>query len=139
LSSAVNAFLYKLGDKSAIDHSNGAVLWEGGEFAAKGATHHKAKFYGIDVPTYHWNQLKTYYMTTGKTALKRDYGADKVADISTNMSPAGTAYWLKATNYDNRLLIKSTAVHGGTIFFGKNTGDPRNSDYNWKYLSVFPK
>lgn len=54
------------------------------------------------------------------------------------ISVDGSAYWLKATKANNyRLLLKSTAVFGGTMFFGKNTGDPRNADYNWKYLSIF--
>lgn len=70
--------------------------------------------------------------------MERDYNAETVAEISEYLSPKGSAYWLKASKGNNyRMLLKSTVVLGGTMFFGKNTGDPRNDNYDWKYLSIF--
>lgn len=136
--SCINAFKYQSGEFDAIDLSKGALLWEGGELAAKGSEHPKVKFYGIDIPIYHWDQFKIYWNGKGKTALERDYETEEVADIKDYINPKKTAYWLKATDKnDNRLLIKSTAVVGATMFFGRNTGDPRNTNYPWKYLTTY--
>ena len=49
------------------------MLWEGGQLAAEGAEQHKPKFFGIDIPTYHWDSFDTYWTSTGKKALKQVY------------------------------------------------------------------
>ncbi len=139
ISSAINAFLYQAGDKTAIDYSNGALLWEGGEFAAKGANQHKSKFYGLVIPKNHWVQFNNFYKTTGKNSLLKDYNVEKVASLSAYFNKDAGVYIVKAAGQNNRVLLRSTAVHGGTIFFGKNASDPKNADYNWKYLSIIPK
>ena len=139
ISSAINAFLYQAGNKTAIDYSNGALLWEGGEFAAKGANQHKSKFYGLVIPKNHWVQFKNFYKTTGKNSLLKDYKVENVASLSAYFNKDVGAYIVKAVKQNDRVLLRSTAVHGGTIFFGKNESDPSNADYKWKYLSIIPK
>ncbi len=138
ITSSVNALLYMSGERfNAFDYSYGAILWEGGQLAALGANHYHSKFYGMDVLTGHWQQFKTFYENQGSVMLNT-FGVKSVADIHSTLNPVYTAYWINSEKSHNyRILISSTVVHGGTMFFGPNTGDPRNVNFNWSDLSKY--
>lgn len=137
ISGTVNALLYQIGDARGTDYSNGAVMWEGGELAAKGEKQHKPSFYGTSISEEDWKAFSNYW-TENKKALKADYKKDKVADISSDYDKEDKSYELEATAGKNKdkTLIKSTAVYGGTIFFGANK-TKENKDYPEKYLSIY--
>jgi len=96
MGAAINAL------SGGFDYSNGAIRWDGFDFAQKGFDHVKAKTAGLNIDAQH---LKTFLS---------HYGYNP-----TNPATAGIHLATSGSN-KGMVLYKSVAAHGATIFWGKN-------------------
>jgi RHS repeat-associated protein len=90
------------------DYSNGAIRWDGFDFAKNGLDHIKSTSAGLNIDAEHLKTFSNYSLYTNYSP--------------TNPATAGIHL---ATVGDNKgmCLYSSTAAHGGTIFWGKNGKD----------------
>ncbi|WP_188767943.1 RHS repeat-associated core domain-containing protein [Emticicia aquatilis] len=109
-----------------FDYSNGATHWDGFDFAMKGFDHVKPTNQGVDIAEDHFNQFKLAW----PSSLLRAYSQNKNATFSSNL----TSGIHEATGSNKgRVLYKSAAVVGKTIFWKPNKDAKQNAGYSWKY------
>ncbi|MDX1904170.1 MAG: hypothetical protein SFU27_08430 [Thermonemataceae bacterium] len=131
MSAVCNALLY-YGDVGGKDYSNGATHWDGFDLAVKGKEHDKPKNQGIHAIGEHLNPYLLYWSENDFEKLKAISGKNDAKfaegeDALTNLP-------IKATGKYNegRVLYKSVAQFGGTIFWGPNYQADENIGYDWK-------
>jgi hypothetical protein len=113
------------------DYSNGAVLWDGFDFAAKGFKHIKPRTLGIHITSSeHLNGYVTYW---SKPNLIKAYSNGAYEEVSADFSKNTILEPYPATegNSKNRILCKSSEQKGGTIFWAPYTENANNNGYNW--------
>jgi len=96
------------------DYSYGAIRWDGFDLAAKGFSHVKPRTYGVEIGEGHFNDFKAAWPDKKIKAFSGGKYTSFASDFSSGIH--------LATEGDNtgRCLLKSTAVHGRTIFWGIN-------------------
>ncbi len=120
------------------DYSNGAVAWDGIDFAIKGSTHPKGRDGGFSVSETLWNEFTATYnwtMNKGKgIKYKGVYYSSAAAMAFTNgkYDKKGTSKWTKG-----RLAYKASVVYGQHLFWAPNYGAGENKGYNMKGLVNF--
>lgn len=113
------------------DYSNGAVLWDGFDFAAKGFKHVKPRTLGIHITSSkHLNEYVTYW---SKPNLIKAYSNGAYEEISADFSKNTILEPYPATegNSKSRILCKSSEQKGGTIFWAPYTENANNNGYDW--------
>ncbi len=119
---AINAIL------GGFDFSNGATHWDGFDFC-RGTEHPKVKNQGVEITNIeHINGMKNYWTTEKLKAISGGkYLSFKELNVQKYPSTEGLTKL-------GRVLFKSSAQYGGTIFWTPNKTALENEDYNWNFL-----
>ncbi len=125
-----------------FDYSYGAIRWDGYDFAARGFLHPKSKESGIDISEQHLKFFKEYWSDDRITKNSGGQYIEFSKNIWAGRSSALSHYKNGNKNPNvGMVLYKSTAVHGGTIFWGAN----KNASYDvlkittgYKYNIAYP-
>ncbi len=107
--------------QGGTDYSNGATHWDGFDFAARGTTSPKGVDQGFDISQPHLDAFRAAWTDQRISA----FSGGSYTTFSTTLTAGPHA--ATATN-PGRVLYKSTAVEGNTIFWGPN----QNANYSWK-------
>jgi hypothetical protein len=92
-----------------------------------GLDHNKPKFeYGIELSETHFNAFKAAW----PDATIRSFGGKKYKDATFATNLSAGMHLTTAGDHIGTCLLKSTAVHGRTIFYGANR-DPVISKIVW--------
>ena len=112
MAAAINAL------QGGIDYSNGAIRWDGFDLAGRGFDHIKATSYGFVISSEHFNTFKTFWNESDKLY---NYSGKQFKSFSNNFYPT----MLPASSGLNkgRVLLQSSAAHGGTIFWKAGNND----------------
>jgi RHS repeat-associated protein len=117
---------------TGVDYSNGATHWDGYDFAGKGTTHVKVVNQGVVIQKSH---AQSFVKVWSKTGLLSAFSGGKYKSVSSSLTFSGTSLTKAATSENTgRVLFKSTAQHGKSIFWGPNINATQNEGYDWKYF-----
>ena len=131
-----NAILY-YGDVGGKDFSNGATHWDGFDFALRGNSHQKGNqgFHINNISLL--NSYNNYYKNDNYDKLRR-YSGNNNAVLAQGDNKLTTNAVLGVGAYSRgRILYKSVAQYGGTIFWAPNFEAEENIGYDWKYYYKF--
>ncbi len=122
------------------DYSNGAVAWDGVDFAIKGSTHPKGVNGGFTISETIWNDFKGKYNWTANKGQGLRYNGTYYKSAASLTFTNGTYEILGSSTWTKgKVLYKASAVRGKQIFWAPNKDDKRNKGYNWKGLNTFIK
>jgi hypothetical protein len=124
------------------DYSNGAIRWDGFDFAARGLKHPKALNQGIHISAEHLYAFKASW----SDKLIKAYSAGKYTSFSPTLKiNKGETFLMKQAEFTNKgmVLYSSSAVHGRTIFWSANKNyfikgsDKTKIDVNKNFKDTF--
>ena len=124
------------------DYSNGAIRWDGFDFAARGLKHPKALNQGIHISAEHLYAFKASW----SDKLIKAYSAGKYTSFSPTLKiNKGETFLMKQAEFTNKgmVLYSSSAVHGRTIFWSANKNyfikgsDKTKIDVNKNFKGTF--
>jgi RHS repeat-associated protein len=122
------------------DYSEGAVAWDGVDFAIKGSTHPKGKDGGFSISEALWTKfIATYNWCDHKEKgilYKNVYYPNPPELTFTDgvFDKEGTGKWTKGN-----VVYKASAVYGQHVFWKPNKEDSRNKGYIWSGMNSFLK
>jgi len=112
------------------DSSNGATHWDGFDFAGKGVKHTKVINQGMIIYDSHIKPFVTIWKEKG---LLKAFSGGVYTEVSKSLDFIGEKK-IVATGYNKgRVLYKTTAQYGKSIFYGPNLNAKENESYNWRY------
>lgn len=131
ISATCNAFLYYGDIIGAEDYSNGATHWDGFDFAARGEKHPKGVNQGYHIVYQQYVDDYLAFWTDEKVKSFSNNTYTKAAKLTTKPVIG------QGTYSKGRILYKSVAQFGGTIFWAPNHQAKENQGYDWKYYYRF--